>query len=110
MTADAPAAPLLVHNVYFSLHDNSPQARGKLLAACRTHLTGHPGTEFFACGTVSDLDRPVNDRDFDVGLHLVFKDRAAQDQYQSAARHQQFVAENKTNWKQVRVFDSDAAP
>ena len=29
------------------------------------------------------------------------------DLYQDAPRHQQFIAENKPNWKQVRVFDSN---
>jgi quinol monooxygenase YgiN len=103
------ATPLspLVHNVYFSLKDKSPAARDALLAACRRHLTDHPGTVFFAVGTLSDLDRPVNDRGFDVGLHIVFRDRAAHDAYQTHPRHLQFIEENKAGWSQVRVFDSD---
>jgi hypothetical protein len=100
--------PLLVHNVFFSLADNSPAAVKKLVTACRRHLTGHPGTVFFAAGTVSDLDRPVNDRDFDVGLHLVFSSRADHDRYQNSARHLKFIEETKPNWKSVRVFDSEA--
>jgi hypothetical protein len=98
---------LLCHNVYFSLKDNSAAETEKLVAACKKYLSGHPGEVFFAAGTlVKDLDRPVNDRDFDVALHIVFKDRAAHDQYQDAARHKQFIEENKANWKKVRVFDS----
>ena len=31
-----------------------------------------------------DLTRDVNDRDFEVALHLVFKDKASHDKYQSA--------------------------
>ena len=49
-----------------------------------------------------------NDRDFDVALHIVFEDRKAHDQYQDAARHKQFIDENKESWKKVRVFDSYA--
>lgn len=100
-------APLLVHNVYFALKDKSPAARDTLLAACRKYLTDHPGTEFFAVGTLADLDRPVNDRDFDVGLHVIFRDQAAHDAYQTHARHIQFIEENKAGWAKVRVFDSD---
>ena len=100
--------PLLVHNVYFSLKDRSPAARQKLVDACKKYLTGHAGTVFFAAGTVSDLDREVNDRDFDVGLHVIFKDRAAHDQYQTAERHIKFIEENRDSWAKVRVFDSDA--
>ena len=43
---------------------------------------------------------------FDVALHIVFKDMASHDKYQEAKRHQQFIDENKDNWKKVRVFDS----
>ncbi len=100
---------MLVHNVYFSLKDNSTAAQEKLLAACRKYLTGHPGTNFFACGGLAqELRREVNDRDFDVALHVIFKDQAAHDQYQVDPRHQKFIAENKENWKKVRVFDSVA--
>jgi hypothetical protein len=65
---------------------------------------------FFAAGTrTPDLVREVNDREFDVALHLIFENRAAHDRYQTAARHQQFVAENRDNWAQVRVFDADVS-
>lgn len=107
--ADTPE-PLLVHNVFFKLKDNSPENCQKLVASCKKHLTDHPGTAFFAAGTLSDLDRPVNDRDFDVGLHVIFENRAAHDQYQTAKRHIQFIDENRDTWDKVRVFDSDADP
>jgi hypothetical protein len=99
---------MLAHNVYFTLNDNSAQAKAELLAACKEYLTGHPGTVFFAAGTVAaELDRPVNDRDFDVALQVVFQDMAAHDEYQKAERHLAFIAENKANWKRVRVFDAN---
>jgi hypothetical protein len=101
------AGPQLAHNVFFTLHDASPTARQTLLDACRKYLTGHPGMVAFACGTLAEgLDRPVNDRGFDVALHIIFQDRAAHDAYQDAPGHHQFVAEGRANWKQVRVFDS----
>jgi quinol monooxygenase YgiN len=103
----------LSHDVYFTLKDNSEAARGKLLAACQKFLTGHEGTLFFSVGPLApDLLRDVNDRDFDVALHVTFKDKAAHDKYQENPRHKQFIAENSDNWKKVRVFDSyvDIAP
>lgn len=101
------AQPMIAHNVYFSLKDNSEPAKQKLVAACKKYLSGHPDTVFFAAGTLTaELDRPVNDRDFDVALHVVFKTKAAHDVYQKAERHLKFIAENQDNWKKVRVFDS----
>lgn len=98
---------MLAHNVYFTLSDHSPEARKTLVEACKKYLSDHPGMVFFAAGTVSDLDRSVNVRDWDVGLHVVFKSRKAHDDYQVAARHKQFIEENRSNWSQVRVFDTD---
>lgn len=99
---------MLMHNVYFTLKNPSDSGRRKLLAACKQHLTGHPGTVLFACGTLAeDLNRPVNVRDFDVGLHVLFTDQAAHDQYQVSARHVKFVEENRADWEKVRVFDSE---
>jgi hypothetical protein len=101
------AEPLLAHNVFFALQDASAAAQAKLVQACKKHLTNHPGTVFFACGTrATSLQRPVNDLEFDVALHIVFQTKTDQDAYQDAPRHHEFVAENKGNWKHVRVFDS----
>jgi hypothetical protein len=98
---------MLAHDVYFSLNDNSPQAKEKLVAACKRYLSDHPGTVWFAAGPLAEeLKRDVNDRDFDVALHLVFKSKAAHDQYAKAEKHLKFIEENKENWKKVRVFDS----
>jgi hypothetical protein len=100
---------MLAHNVYFSLNDNSAAATEKLVADCKKYLTGHPGTVFFAVGTLAtELDRPVNDRDFDVALQVVFDSMASHDEYQKADLHLAFIAENKGNWKKVRVFDANA--
>lgn len=108
--ADA-KGPMLVHDVYFSLKDSSPEAKAKLVAACKKYLTKHPGEVFFAAGTLAEeLNRPVNDRDFDVGLHIIFQDKKSHDVYQDADRHNQFIAENKDAWKKVRVFDTVAQP
>ena len=108
LPAGAQNAPqLLSHDVYFSLNDASPAAREALVAACKKYLTGHPGVVAFSAGVLaSELDRPVNDRDFDVALHMVFDGKASHDKYQDAPRHKQFIEENQKNWKKVRVFDS----
>ena len=98
---------MLVHNVFFALKDPTPAAIQHLLAECRKYLTDHPGVAYFGCGTLADLARPVNDRDFHVGLHMVFADRAAHDTYQVHDRHVRFIDTNKDTWRQVRVFDTD---
>ena len=99
---------MLGHMVYFTLKDNSPAAVEVLVAACRKYLTGHPGTTFFAVGTlVSDLKRPVNQTDFDVALQVVFESRAAHDAYQNDPIHLKFVEQFKSLWTRVQIYDSE---
>jgi len=98
---------MLAHSVYFTLKDRTPAAVTTLVAACHEHLTGHPGTRAFAVGTCADYDRQVNDRDYDVALVIVFDSHASHDAYQTAERHNQFIAEHADTWAKVRVFDTD---
>jgi hypothetical protein len=106
-SAAAGDARVLAHDVYFTLKDAGPEAKQKLVAACRKYLSGHDGAVFFATGVrAEELAREVNDSTFDVSLHVYFRDKAAHDTYQEHPRHKQFIAEMNANWKTVRVFDS----
>ena len=99
--------PRLAHNVFFKQIDNSPAKVAELVSACNKYLNVQPGILFFAAGPIdATLTRPVNDREWDVGLHIVFLDRAAHDAYQDDPTHLKFIAEQKPNWAKVRVFDS----
>lgn len=96
----------IVHNVYFTLKDKSDEKADALIASCKKYLKPQPGVIFFACGKVADFDRSVNDRDWEVGLHVIFADQEAHDRYQGDAEHKKFIEENKENWEKVRVFDT----
>lgn len=108
LAADPMVQQGLSHDVYFSLKDKSPGAKQALIAGCKRYLVEHPGVVFFSVGTLTPgLNRPVNDRDFDVALHIVFSDLAAHDAYQVSKLHTEFVAEHRGAIDKVRVFDSD---
>ena len=99
---------MLAHNVYFSLKDRTASAIKSLVESGKKYLSGHSGTVFFAIGTLNqELDRPVNDRNFDVALHVIFDNSESHDAYQVDSRHKEFIAANQENWEQVRVFDSN---
>ncbi len=102
------SAKKIAHMVYFTLENPTQQNIQAMLDDMNNYLDGHPGLEYFSCGTLNpDLARPVNDREYHVSLHTVFTDRAAHDAYQVHPRHKEFIDRNKPGWKQVRVFDSD---
>jgi hypothetical protein len=108
----APAEePIIVHNVYFSLQDNSAKTKTEFVSACKKFLSKHPGEVYFAAGTLAE-ERKLrsSDRDFDVAIVIVFKTQADLARFDKSERHLQFVAQNKKNWKKVRVFDALATP
>ena len=100
--------PQLAHTVVFALKDHTPEARAKFVASCHKYLSGHEGTVSFAVSMVAEdvLEPGVGDRDFDVILHMVFEDKAAEAKYIAHPRHKAFVAENGDVFGKVRVFDS----
>jgi len=99
--------PRLAHNVFFKCKDDSPAKVEELVTACKKYLNVQPGIVFFAAGSiVKELNRDVNDLNWDVGLHLVFINKDAHDRYQDDATHNKFIDEMKPNWAGVRVFDS----
>ncbi len=101
------AEPQLAHMVFFTLAEDNAANRESLVAACQKHLSDHEGTVHFSAGSIADdLNREVNDRDFDVALHLVFANKAAHDKYQTHPQHLEFIEKNKHLWSSVRVFDS----
>ncbi len=105
---DKKPAPMIGHMVYFKLKDSTAENRQKLVDACDKYLADHDGVVFYSAGVIGDdFKRDVNDRDWDVALHLVFTDKAAHDKYAVHKEHLKFIDENKANWAKVRVFDSE---
>jgi hypothetical protein len=101
---------MFAHMVYFTLKDNTPANRQKVVDVCQKYLSGHEGVVYFSAGVRAEaFVRDVNAKDWDVALHLVFTDKEAHDCYQDHPRHVQFVSEGKLLWKQVRVYDAEVA-
>jgi hypothetical protein len=105
-SAASKSAPL-AHIVFFTLADSSDANRSKLVEGCKKYLDQHEGCVYFGVGVnAPEYAREVNDRDYDVALHIVFETARHQDVYQTHPRHMKFVEKCKGLWKKVRVFDS----
>jgi hypothetical protein len=97
----------LAHIVFFTLTESNDDNRAKLIEGCKKYLDKHDGVVYFGVGVIApEYNREVNDRDYDVALHLVFETAKHQDAYQTHPRHVKFVEECQGLWKKVRVFDS----
>jgi hypothetical protein len=97
----------LAHIVFFTLAEQNDDNRARLVEGCKKYLDKHVGVVYFGVGVnAPEYNREVNDRDYDVALHLVFETAKHQDAYQTHPRHVKFVEECQGLWKKVRVFDS----
>src|SRR3954470_8342403 len=66
------------HMVFFELKDKTPEAKKKLVDACYKYLKHHEGVVYFSAGPRSEGPKEkVSATDWDVALHIVFKDAAA---------------------------------
>lgn len=120
-TSTAPHAPTsrdrpIYHDIYITLKDHSQIAVQKQLRLGKEYLSvhKHPGEiSFTATVLATGLKRHQqvpylhNETDFDVAFHLVFANARAHDQYQVSYAHvHEFIPKSKSNWQELRVFDS----
>ena len=99
----------LSHAVYFELKDHSTEKCEQLVESCYRLLSPIGGCTSLSAGVRDEeLNRPVNDKKFHVGLVVILESREAHDAYQTHENHLKFIEENKDNWESVRVFDAAA--
>lgn len=98
---------MFTHVVIFWFNDNVDKAAA--LAQIRndseTLLKPISGLKWYSIGTPANTPRPVVDSSHDFALCTVYEDRAGHDAYQIHPNHQQFLANNKPNFKKIVVYD-----
>jgi tetratricopeptide (TPR) repeat protein len=98
---------MVAHDIYISLKDNSPEARKNFVSDVKKLLPEYEGVAFWSVGSLAEsIKRDYSDRNFDVAIHLVFKDMDAYEKYIASKARQDWVSERQSGWKQVRTFDS----
>lgn len=68
-----------------------PNAADELIAGIDKYLREVPGVLHFHVGRMAESHRAVVDQTYQVGLNLVFPDKATQDAYQAHPMHVEFV-------------------
>jgi len=105
------SAPQLAHMVFFTLKDHSKESREAFAASCEKYLKDIEGSVYFSVGLIAeDVEEPVSVKDWDVALHVVFKDKETKAKYLDHPQHKQFVEANRAQFAKVRVFDSYLRP
>jgi len=94
------------HIVIFWTDPANPKAADELIAGAEEYLKSIPGVLQFHVGKMATSHRPVVDQSYQVGLNVVFPDKAAQDAYQVHPRHLEFVEKVfKRVCQKVVVYD-----
>jgi hypothetical protein len=79
------------HVVIFWTDPAQPKAADELLAAIEKFLRPIPGAVHFHAGKMAGSHRAVVDQTYQVALNIVFRDKRAQDDYQTHPLHVEFV-------------------
>jgi hypothetical protein len=104
--AAAPAKNMFIHHVYFWLKQPaSKEDRAKLVEGLNK-LSQVSTIKMFHIGQPADTNRDVIDRSYAISWMLVFKDKAAQESYQTDPIHLAFIKNYSHLWSKVVVYDS----
>ena len=98
---------MLVHSVRFYLPaDLAPERRAALRAGLET-LRAVPTVRQLFIGTPAATPvRPAIDAAYGFAPTVLFDDLAGHDVYQTHPVHLKFIADNKSSWTSVAVFDA----
>lgn len=94
------------HVVIFWTKPELPEAADALIAGAEKYLRPIPLAKSFHLGHMVPSHRPVVDQSYQVGLHLLFEDKAAEAAYQVHPLHLEFVEKVfKPNCVRATIFD-----
>jgi len=94
------------HVVIFWTKPELPEAADALIAGAEKYLRPIPFAQSFHLGRMVPSHRPVVDQSYQVGLHLLFEDKAAEAAYQVHPLHVEFVEKVfKPNCARATIFD-----
>ena len=97
---------MFVHVVFFWCKPGtSESAKQEMIKYCREQMPAISSVRQVYAGTSVASPRDVVDSSYDVGLCVLFDDKAGHDLYQPHEIHQGFVARFKHLWDRVRVQD-----
>src|SRR5688572_5199850 len=97
---------MFVHVVLFWLKPGTPESeREQIVKDANDLLKKIPSVRHIWTGRPAMTPREVVDNSYDVGLCVLYDDRAGHDLYQAHDLHVQFVARRKPTLQKIVVYD-----
>lgn len=103
----------LIHDTYFRLADRRPKTFNDFVESLWRYLSPqhHDGmVEFSISFRAVEMQRSVNDKEFDVLMHMVFQNVQAYSTYRSADKHNEWIDLYGALSIDRRVYDSYELP
>ncbi len=99
-----------IHVVCFTLKPGTPDDRLRAqIADADALLAGIPTVRMVRSGPRDQtMQRPVSVTDFDIGLVVVFDDKAGYEVYADHPLHLEYVQRHRDGWSRVAVIDFQA--
>jgi hypothetical protein len=92
--------------IFWIKPDAAADAADQLVAGCHQYLQDLPGVVNFHVGLMIPSHRPVVDQSYQVGLNVVFRDKAAEEAYQIHPAHLEFLEKVfKPLCERATIFD-----
>jgi hypothetical protein len=99
---------MLVHTVYFWLRpDLTPAQRADFRRGVESLGTIRSVEKIYVGTPAKTEKRPIIDDSYSVALTVLCKDIAAHDAYQVDPIHLKFIADCKTFWTRVQIYDAE---
>lgn len=99
---------MLVHTVFFWLKPELTDAQRSEFRRGVETLTQIKAVEKVFIGKPAPTEkRPVIDASYDIGLTVICQDTTAEKAYQVDPLHLAFVANFKSFWTRVQIYDAD---
>ena len=97
---------MFIHVVFFWCKPETPDSvKQEMIKYCREQMPAISSVRQVYAGTAVPSPRDVVDSSYDVGLCVLFADKAGHDLYQPHEIHQAFIARFSQHWASVRVQD-----
>lgn len=96
---------MFVHSVLFWCKPGTEALQGEMIRYAQEEMPKVPTVKHVWAGKAVPATRDVVDSSYQVGLCVVFEDKAGHDVYQPHPIHLEFVRRFKDAWASVRVFD-----
>jgi hypothetical protein len=97
---------MFIHVVFFWCKEGTAESvKQEMIRFAHERMPKIPSIKNVWAGKAVASPRDVVDSSYDVGLCVVFADKAGHDAYQPHEIHQKFVNRFKDHWTRVRVQD-----